>query len=239
MTPDHKEPAPPGDPEEDPGGTEVPIRDPHVVGRNAVEDRPHESTLLSVPIDRRKHVEGQPQRRVEDHQGLTRQGSGGHVPQRFEPTLGAGQVVPVEHLHAVSRQGIGGGPAEFSDQWFEPPGGVPDEFSSGVEGQTRKALVEGGDRDRDGVVGSVGGVDRSVHSAHDTGHQIGAGGEEEFAVRAWADDLLEERVEWFRGQCILQRATSRNRQRGTGHEAVQDRIEQHSPPPKVTQLLSA
>jgi len=75
------------------------------------------------------------------------------------------------------------------------------------------------------VVGLVRGVDRGLHPAHDRGHQIDAGGEQQFSVVPIPGDANEQIVEVRRIEGVLERTTDRDRHRASLHETLNDRVQ--------------
>ena len=118
--------------------------------------------LLGVPVLTRDDVDGQSLDRGEDDPGLAGEWPRDHVPANLGPALGLAQVVPVEDLDPVPRNGVGLGPAHGPDNRPQAVGRVPDEVPASGRGHPSQPGVRGGDADGPGVAGLVRGVDRRV-----------------------------------------------------------------------------
>src|SRR5208337_1955489 len=93
--------------EEPPRNAEVAVPKPEVPGGAVLEHLVEQSTLLGVGILAGHSIDDQAQVEVVDHQGLAREHGLLDVAGLRDAVFGARQVIAVEDLNAVTRQGGG------------------------------------------------------------------------------------------------------------------------------------
>jgi hypothetical protein len=225
---DHEGTATPGDPEEEAGRAEVAVGDPDLARPDGLQDLVQQRPLPGVAVLAREHVGDQHRLRVEHDQGVAGQRPGSDGAQLLEAVLGPGQVVAVEDLDRVTRQPGGPPSAHGRDDRSECPCGVPDQFRRDARLGAVDLVVDGPERDADGLgVGLEGGVDGGPDIADDRRHEVHDGGEEQGAGVLPVGGPLEEGVDGPGVQGVFQGGPGHDGDGALLCEPVENGVQDH------------
>ena len=205
MLPDQEAAATGEDSKEQPRRAEVAVGDPQVAGLDSRQHLVNQRPLLGVGVLAGHDVNDQHRGRVKDHQRLPRQGGGASGPGRRNPMLGSGQVVAVKDLGAIARHRSRQDGVEFTDEWLQPAGRVPDQSAADARFDSFELFVNGRQRRGDlAERGEVSGANRGLDPEDDGGHQVDDRREEQLAGVLIGGLALEEAVQLARVQSAFQ-----------------------------------
>ena len=152
--------------------------------------------------------------------------------------LGTRQVIAVEDLDAVARQGGGAVGFELPHDFGEALGGGPDQAAADGRLGPLELLVDGGEGRRDAGGIEIGAADRRLDAADDDGDQIDDGGEEQLAGVLARRGTLEDPIQFLGIERPLHEEAKEDGHRGIQDESLEHVAEYHDPLHGKRDLLS-
>src|SRR5512135_1336146 len=159
---------------------------------------------------------------------MARQGPGPEGAQLLDPVLCPGQVIAVEDLDPVAGQPSRSLAAHRHDDRIQGPGRVADQFGRQPRFQAFELVVDGPQRDAEGLgLGPVGGVDGGLDLGDDRPHPIHDRGEQQGAGVLSLGGLLEQGVDRLGREGVLQGGTGHDRDGALPGESLEDIVQDH------------
>ena len=143
--------------------------------------------------------------------------------------FGARQVIAVEDLDAVTRQGGGAARFELPQHLGEPPAGRPDQAAADRRLGPLEFLVDCGEGRRDAGGIDIGAADRWLDAADDHGDQFDDGGEEQLAGVLARRGALEHPIQFLGIERLLHEKAEEDGHRGIQDESLEHVAKQHDP----------
>jgi hypothetical protein len=147
-------------------------------------------------------------------------------------------VVAVEDLDPIPRQPGRPLAAHGRDDRIEGAGGVADQLGGQPRLQAFELVVDGPERDAQGLgLGPVGGVDCGLDPGDDGAHQVHDRGEQQGAGVLPPCGPLEEGVDRLGGEGVLQGGTGQDGDGALTGESLEDVVRDHSATPLECRYL--
>jgi hypothetical protein len=159
---------------------------------------------------------------------MPRQGPLTQAAQFLEAVFRSREVVAIQDPHARARQGLAHTTPQGTDDGDQFVGDMMDQRRTDTCFHVLQLVVQGPDGDADLVrVGLIGGMHGRADATDDQAHEIDDRGEQQFTSVLLFGGAVEQVVEFFGSEGVIQGAAQHHGEGTVLHKAVEDLTEDH------------